>query len=150
MLIFLSAFCLCSCSKTTLTASSPIYSLTNSKVSNGYLETTLVDKGRVTVEVSGKFARFGNGIVGRNKSYVTDNNTFSLTSSRIEKAKGYALYEATKKSGCDIILAPIYTVSIKKAPLTRDKFTVKVTGVGANITGVEQTKIDPNTSKLHY
>ncbi|MFR9602508.1 MAG: hypothetical protein SNG02_01415 [Rikenellaceae bacterium] len=140
----LAAVGLSSCSKSLMTASSPVYSLTNSQVSNGYLETKLEEAGEVSVEVSGKFKRIGSGIVGNNHSYVLENNSLSKFMGKTEKIKAMALYEATKKADCDIILAPIYTVTTKSQFLMRDKFTVKVTGTGANIVGVKQIAVDPN------
>lgn len=123
---------LTSCNKSMMKQTSPVYSLTNSQVSNGELQTVLETKGQLRGEVSGKFSLFGRSIKGKNHKYVMD-NTNSLKPRGIEAAKAAALYQALEGTDCDIILAPVYNVTTKGR-----KFTVKVTGIGAKIQGVEQ------------
>ncbi len=121
-----------SCNKAMMKQTSPVYSLTNSQVSNGDLRTDLEIGKQLTGEVSGKFSLFGRKIKGRNHRYVMD-NTNSMMPTGINAAKAAALYKALEGSGCDIILAPVYNVQTKGR-----KFTVKVTGIGAKIKSVEQ------------
>lgn len=120
-----------SCSKSILKQSSPVYSLVNSEVSNGYLQTDLEIKGRLTGEVSGKFG-WGGKLKNIPMTFVCDNNS-AIAPKGIEGAKQAALYKALQGSDCDIILAPVYTISQKGK-----YFTVKVTGMGAVIKNVEQ------------
>ena len=131
LVLFIACFTLIamvtSCNKSMMKQTSPVYSLTNSQVSNGELQTVLETKGQLRGEVSGKFSLFGRSIKGKNHKYVMD-NTNSLKPRGIEAAKAAALYQALEGTDCDIILAPVYNVTTKGR-----KFTVKVTGIGAKI-----------------
>lgn len=129
---FVLAGSMTSCNKMMMKQNSPVYSLTNSRVSNGELQTVLETRGQLTGEVSGKFSLFGRKIKGNNHRYIMD-NTSSMKPRGVNAAKAAALYKALEGSGCDIILAPVYNVQTKGR-----KFTVKVTGIGAKINGVEQ------------
>ena len=126
-----------SCNKKMINTNSPVYSLEQTDVSNGYLETDLEVKGRLEGEVSGKFCLFTQKIKGNKHSYVMDKNTRSIPRG-LNAAKAAARYKALKNSGCDILLAPIYTVTTQGR-----KFTIKVVGFGANIKDVKQKECTP-------
>lgn len=132
-----------SCSKNVVKQTSPVYSLVNSEVSNGYLQTDLEIKKRLTGEVSGKFG-WGGKLKDIPMTFVCD-NTSGTAPKGINGAKQAALYKALQGSDCDILLAPVYTISQKGK-----HFTVKVTGMGAVIKNVEQkdpTAISVNDCK---
>lgn len=120
-----------SCNKNVIKQSSPVYSLVNSEVTNGELQTNLEVKGRLTGEVSGKFG-WGGKLKNVPMTFISDNSS-AVAPKGIKGAKQIALYDALKGSGCDILLAPVYTISQKGK-----YFTVKVTGIGAVIKDVEQ------------
>lgn len=122
---------------TTKMTTSPIYSLSDSRVTNGKLVTVLDTKGELEAEISGKFSMTNKikKIVGMPKmQYVIDGAWSSWRQSRgVTAAKAAVLYKALEDSGCDIVLAPIYNVTLHKR-----KFNIKVKGIGAKIVDVEQ------------
>lgn len=134
--LFVLAGATTSCSKVVMKQNSPVYSLTNSQVTNGLLVTELnTDNGtRLTGTVSGKFKISGK-IKGNEHKYVMDNN-YSIMPRGIDAAKRAALYNALHGSGYDIMLAPVYNVETHKR-----KFNVSVTGIGAKIKDVHQKDI---------
>lgn len=144
--LFAAAASVSSCNKLLVQQNNPVYSLTNSQVTNGALVTELNTEGgkKLTGTVSGKFTLFGRHIKGNEHRYVMDNNSHMLKLKGIEAAKRAALYKALAGSGYDILLAPIYTVE------TRGRnFTVSVTGIGAKIQNVQQKDIVDYKGVIH-
>lgn len=140
------AFGLTSCATTKMTTS-PVYSLADSQVTNGELVTVLETQQQLEAEISGKFSwsQKIKKIVGMPKmQYVVDGTWSTWQTRGVAAAKAAVLYKALEDSGCDIVLAPIYNVTLHKR-----KFNIKVKGIGAKIVDVEQ-KTDGNVIKhLH-
>ncbi len=129
-------------------STSPVYPLTqNNIVKNGKLETDLEMIGEVAASitiVNEYFTFKGNYVLGEDLVFGSRENKIQY-----EKLKSAVLYEAITKAGCDIILAPIYTISIApdKAGYKTDESekgicTITVKGIGANIKGVRQIKTE--------
>ncbi len=126
-----------------------VYSLEKDVVTNGVLETDLEMIGEVsaTIVVSRSLFRFkGNYVISEDFNFRNLKERAAF-----EKLKAAVLYEATKESGCDIILAPTYTISLYSVPVNhksssssanepRDVCSVTVKGFGAKIKGVRQIK----------